>query len=427
MTVHGSVNHILNSTSHYTGLTNPDSGGIVFADAIEHFENMFIATHKFMISANAAALGISLVASNFGNGTSTCDYRVNSHTGSLGNTAWAVYKFDSASTRFYLLTYFQKFLASDASRDFEFDHERSRTITIFEGNSVTLRPGFGISVAMREDGNSPWNGTTNADGTDTVGSARWTAGGSKLAIFPISNGFRGQDTVKKNCVHLLSSDISERGYEKSNYSIFNVIASQEFITFNVGLVSGITHDYFYFGKYKPYTNTITKPYCCIGYQNPSLQTQANQQIVTTSGGGKYDADGKCYGTNINQGPTDLSINKFFGGIVNHSDFYMTKMGVSLPFGIDEQIDQYKKRLLLDNIRGKTNIANLLLFNNGTETKGYVGELENVRICHTIPINSTLFSKTYAVIGSRRETLRLIIPWVGSTAPGKIISVSGEQY
>lgn len=58
--------------------------------------------------------------------------------------------------------------------------------------------GVGLAGAFLEDGNSPWNGTTVDDGTDTKGSPLWVAGGSTVHFTERSNAPGGVDATLAN-------------------------------------------------------------------------------------------------------------------------------------------------------------------------------------------------------------------------------------
>lgn len=55
-----------------------------------------------------------------------------------------------------------------------------------EINGTQAGNGVAWAMAVREDGASPWNGTTNDNGADTKGDPVWTAGAT-THVFPVSN------------------------------------------------------------------------------------------------------------------------------------------------------------------------------------------------------------------------------------------------
>lgn len=68
-------------------------------------------------------------------------------------------------------------------------------------SGVAATDGVGIAIAWRDDGLSPWNGTTNANGTDSKGASVWTAGVSVLHVLPRSNDTGGSFSVAKENLH----------------------------------------------------------------------------------------------------------------------------------------------------------------------------------------------------------------------------------
>jgi hypothetical protein len=57
--------------------------------------------------------------------------------------------------------------------------------------------GVGMVAAFREDGTSPWAGTTNADGTDTKGATVWTPGTSTVHVLERSDSPGGGNAANK--------------------------------------------------------------------------------------------------------------------------------------------------------------------------------------------------------------------------------------
>ncbi len=57
--------------------------------------------------------------------------------------------------------------------------------------------GVAFAMAVRDDGTSPWAGTTNDDGSDTKGATVWTPGSSSVRTFPRANGVGGDEVINK--------------------------------------------------------------------------------------------------------------------------------------------------------------------------------------------------------------------------------------
>lgn len=63
--------------------------------------------------------------------------------------------------------------------------------------------GVGIAMATREDGTSPWGGTTNNDGTDTKGTPVWTPGSSVVHAIDRANTVGGSYAANsENCLRV---------------------------------------------------------------------------------------------------------------------------------------------------------------------------------------------------------------------------------
>lgn len=84
--------------------------------------------------------------------------------------------------------------------------------------------GVGIISAFLEDGNSPWNGSTADDGTDTHGLPVWADNGSTAHVLEYSN-YSGHNTNKNNLMTLYydASGISTEVYAQMIADADNVI------------------------------------------------------------------------------------------------------------------------------------------------------------------------------------------------------------
>ena len=135
-------------------------------------------------------------------------------------------------------------------------------------------------MALRADGGNPWNGTSNDDGADTLGSPLWTDGGSSTVyVFPRSNATGGSHvTNKNNCCPWFNS-ISSNSFSRAHF-----MASEDGILIvcdaNSSAEDGVYSYHFYLGRYTPRTgleSILTLPYAMIansGADNgfPSLGT-----------------------------------------------------------------------------------------------------------------------------------------------------------
>lgn len=142
------------------------------------------------------------------------------------------------------------------------------------GGATSNRAGFmGISMAFREDGDNPWNGTMNNNGLDTPGDPIvWTeadlgSGASTVHAFPRSNNPGGSYNTDKDNLQALGAE-QFRTWDIP-YAYFHGIADADnfaiFITSQYGLKEGDSPDYFatwMFGLGESKPGALVDPYCC---------------------------------------------------------------------------------------------------------------------------------------------------------------------
>lgn len=124
--------------------------------------------------------------------------------------------------------------------------------------------GVAVAMAFREDGGSPWNGTTGDTGANTKGTPVWTAGVSTLHVFPRSNNpgppLGDHDTNKENMLRVGQDFVS-------NFARCHFVANEDgiFSMFDNG-DGGDYRGCCYMGRYTPRTGlggVLTFPYCVI--------------------------------------------------------------------------------------------------------------------------------------------------------------------
>lgn len=127
--------------------------------------------------------------------------------------------------------------------------------------------GVGFQMAFREDGTSPWNGTTNDNGADSKGTPVWTPGGSTVHVFPRSNNpgppAGSHNTNKENCTRggddLAVANFSRAHWVANEDGIFYLHDDNDDGVYTAG----------YMGRYTPRTglSAITFPYVMINQQD----------------------------------------------------------------------------------------------------------------------------------------------------------------
>jgi hypothetical protein len=89
--------------------------------------------------------------------------------------------------------------------------------------------------------------------------------------------------------------------------------------------------------------------------------------------------------------------------------------------------EYMRLLATNRVLGKQDVFNIPVYVDGHENKGLVGELSNVKLCHTLANHSTMLGKKYAVFGKPRAESKILALWGAPVAPGRITTIYGEQF
>ncbi len=414
MSLHGSVNHTI---------WRPHSNQEVqFRHA---FNDEFVATYRFLNSPIAAGMGIVRRACNFNNQASDCDYKHRQSSPPPGNNAWALFEFTSANLPFWLLIQ-----QSDSSNNDSFgvgagepaDNDWSRRIS-----------GFCFSVALREDGGSPWGGTTNNNGTDVKSRPVWTPGPSRLAMFPISNGPKGQWRVDRSGMHPVSLWI-DFDASRTRITTYHFLANEDSITFLVGHDGGYNYDVTYFGKYNP-INASRAPtsYAFLGTITDNLgffNTGYSDELWPWHGGGGLYGM-RYFGSNV-IGMSYANFNSptgqdyyWTGGILDTNSFTAVPMAVSLPMQI-HYFRYYARQITLNPALKKIDVFNFPVAVDGL-SRGIVGEISNIKYTHTLPHHSTIHGRKFAVFGRSRPEGKIMAQWSPLVTPGKYCTVFGEQF
>lgn len=114
------------------------------------------------------------------------------------------------------------------------------------GGSVS-NDGIAIACAWRDDGNSPWGGSTNADGTDSKSTPVWVSGSSTVRVFPMANNPGGDDNATKaQCASWHDSTTTSVPYR------CHFLADRDNIWGFVDASDDLDYDsYFHIGVYEP--------------------------------------------------------------------------------------------------------------------------------------------------------------------------------
>lgn len=277
----------------------------------------------------------------------------------------------------------------------------------------TSNDGVGISMAVRDDGTNPWNGTSNDDGSDTKGTPLWTDGGSTVRVFPRSNATGGSHSTNKNNMVPIGNIASTNSIGR-----FSFVATEDGIFF----VGDDTDDAnfnttVYVGRYTPRSgleSLITLPYVMI---SSNLDQGAFGLGAGFPHGGTDGNDARNGGIlvlPIND-VMDLTTTVPSGG--QQSTFYQPNQIISpnefepTPYSV------------FAHESGKTAGA------NGTGAFGLAGflDIDLVSSVYNSPTNQTNSDSTLGYVGSTTIAARKwSVNWDGGASPGMGTSRLGRQ-
>lgn len=174
--------------------------------------------------------------------------------------------------------------------------------------------GVAIAMAFREDGTSPWAGTTNDDGADTKGATVWTPGGSVVHVFPRSNNpgppLGSHNTNKENMIRLAddTSLFSRAHWVADANGIFQLFSAAD-----AGDYSAV-----YLGRYTPRVGlTLAEPYAMIHATALTFWVVGSANIYGSTAGSATREGGIV--ANVTDGVAFAALN--FGGLGSHDVVY----------------------------------------------------------------------------------------------------------
>jgi len=145
-----------------------------FASSPDANQAVFTAIWRFFNGVMRSSSYAQLVAVNYGSGGGSTNYADENNP--FGENAFQVWRLPSGSSLCPVDVYVM-FQWADSSAFGSSPGDPG----LLNGGTAD---GVGVAVAYRDDGGSPWNGTTVGSGSDTKGTPVWTEGTSKLRIFP---------------------------------------------------------------------------------------------------------------------------------------------------------------------------------------------------------------------------------------------------
>jgi len=262
----------------------------------------------------------------------------------------------------------------------------------------TSNDGPAFAVAYRDDGTSPWAGTTNNDGTDTKGATVWTNGGSTAHVLdrsctPTDGSY---STNRENMIsfddcqndyariHMIGdadgvvflSDISDTGIYKHRY--FGIYEAREGLTPTVPLVA------IYDSSTIPFANfaSVFGSKTCTAYYEGGVVTNILADDILSFRTGYFD--------------------KVFAAGYQPNDQI-----------IPPEYDEFPMFIIAEEGR-----------------RGYLGQLPTnlYGTVYNLPTNTTNPAATRAYFGTNAQnSVKVAIPWDGNDQPGTATSREGRTF
>jgi hypothetical protein len=361
--------------------------------------DLFISIYNYLISAQAVAKGVSLIASCKGAGSSGTGFDYYGTANAVGNNTWAVFLFGNATIPFYVLLQTANYNVA---------------IGVSPGApGAAYVAGLCIQVALRPDGSSPWAGSTNANGTDTKGTPVWTENSSGLCVFPRQNSYGGSYSTSKQYLQSLTTSTSTSGYRSHFVIDENTIwFSSDSFVFSVGAFQSN----FYFGKYTPFTlgfdtqhslTTATVPYVMLG---DALNTSA----VFTLGGsplyGPIVTPTVSYNGGVVNPVSPLSGTIGFYGDILYGAWVQQALNPNTGYAGGTQYDPWPIALWA------AESENVLDFDKPAPC-GFIGEITNYNYVPNVACGDTSPDLKYVFLGpTTLATSKMMFPWDGATTP-----------
>ena len=215
--------------------------------AARRISEAYVSLIRFLTSSYAEELGIQRIAYNTGSATSGQNYW--DETGAVGNNAFSVYRFMSASYPFNMML---QYTVGGST----FGSAPGAPGTVDAGTSGN--PNIGIAFASRADGANAWNGTTLNNGNDAKSATLvWTSGSSTLFALPRSNSGGGTHATLKQNTTSITQNVASAFATRVNAvfsedSIFIAIDNNDYL-------STCT----FIAPYTPMTSSIMSPYVMV--------------------------------------------------------------------------------------------------------------------------------------------------------------------
>lgn len=369
-------------------------------------QNLFKVLYDFFAVTMAGAGYCTLIALNWGSAGTGTDFHDGANPFTEG--AFAVFRMNgtadgnAASSR--TLSYYVLIQWYDATN---WEAIAPRGPGLLAASSAS--DGTGIMLAFREDGGSPWNGTTNVDGLDAKGTPVWTAGPSTLHVLHAANAFSGgaSFTDKEDLVRAFF----DANNANSIHRVHMLGDADSFVLlhdFNDDGDLGVK----FMGVYEPLADA-TPPMPLIVASQQSTNWPWTTSAATPFGGvlaGSDNLAGLCLPTDITQGPSPWTPGFETEAVADTASMPSALISPAAVYGVPITV-------------------NVTAVGRG-QVSGLIGYLPQNLIDLTFGAadKDTNAALTRAFFGpTAAAALHISVPWDGATTPGSTVTRAGVQF
>lgn len=314
----------------------------------------------------------------------------------------------------------------------------ANNISMLQASNHSRLAGVGISVAFMNDGSSPWNGTTNDNGTDTKGAPLWK---NNAMVFPRANNDRGTFASSKdlmfgllyeqNCVFRAGLGDGIAGAPQRNFSnvgfdagstkqyddaavLYHTILEEDKFCILVDH-SGIgLYSMLYYGPYVPYVSGNIAPRIALHKYTNNNDAAGILSIGNNQVYGGFDM-GQIISSNQYADQTSGDTCYHQGGVTHPMS--ASVVGCSLDTFPYSNFDS--PRRFQTDIRGPWLTSYPLVYmNEFPERRSLLGEIRWFSIISNLPSNALLNAGTLAAFGNpEMGTFKAVVPWFTGSQPG----------
>ena len=375
-----------------------------------HYGEIYVSLCNFLSSSQAQSIGITRIAYNKGGAASGNGLDYPGSSNAVGNNAWSVWCWTSASLPFYMLLQFNSASGMNTAPGAPGAYVGTAGVGAmfaYLGNGST-----GSLVGALSGTSGPWNGTTLNNGSDTKGSPVFQTGSQAapsgtLYIFPRNNSGGGTNAALRNYLGNVTSADGGTAQYRTHF-----VCDENNALFLTDWNNDSAYTLSYFGKY------TQRP----GADPRSAYVQLIAASEFTSDGLPRAVESTTHGNTTYSAAGDGGIAYPWSSSVISGSVGVVGAVLGEIFSTTFQPNLSTKTLSYDMIP-------LELMYNESPTYGYAGSINFFKLVYGVATHDTNATLTSASFGAGTLTTyhKVVIPWDGITVPGAGASRTGSIF